>query len=41
MYHEYLRQKNNYKSHIKNFITQRNEMINEIIDSIKVILQIT
>ncbi|ORX56057.1 hypothetical protein BCR36DRAFT_367888 [Piromyces finnis] len=34
IYHEYLRKKNNYKSNIKAFITHRNEMMNEIINSI-------
>ncbi|OUM68031.1 hypothetical protein PIROE2DRAFT_4312, partial [Piromyces sp. E2] len=34
-YHEYLREKNIYKSNIKTFINHRNEMIDEITESIK------
>jgi len=37
-YHEYLREKNNYKGSIKSFVSQRNDMINEIIKNITVII---
>jgi len=35
LYHNYLREKNNYKYSIKTFVNQKNEMIDEIINSIK------
>jgi len=38
LYHEYLREKNNYKSSIKTFVPQRNDMINKIIRNIMVII---